>query len=265
MPTHPLGEESVPNIQPNPHCFLWGFESQGAGVCTTKPLTDLADRTSVYSDLDLGNVGPAWAFLSQLFCIPTLCTPYLSSFCIFDSNLLSFHGCSFNWLHDKQPELLRTVDYGEKNAVCICSVRTFYTSSSEEVLFVSVSSSAGVSRVFYAFISGLMWDLDLIHTVELKANSLCIECSKHYLPQAHQNKGENQQGWGKIVGTSVREGITPSWVGGGNTNLWMKGMNEERKLVVLSNMGGIWNRFSKDKSIRWGAGIEMGQREENWW
>lgn len=70
-PTHPLGEESIPNIQPKPHCFLWGFESQGAGVCTAKPLTDLADRTWVCSDLDLGNAGPAWAFLSQLFCIPT--------------------------------------------------------------------------------------------------------------------------------------------------------------------------------------------------
>lgn len=131
--------------------------------------------------------------------------------------------------------------------------------------FVPMRSSAGVSRVFYAFISGLMWDLDLIHTLELKANNLCVLCSKHYLPQAHQNKGENRQGWGQIVGTSEREGITPSWVGGGNKSVWLKGMERGRKLLFLGNMGGIWNGFSKDNNIRWGAGTEMGWREENWW
>lgn len=59
VPTYPLGEEPVPNIQPNPHCFLWVFESQSAGVYSAKP-RDLTDQTWVHRDLgDLGNAGPA--------------------------------------------------------------------------------------------------------------------------------------------------------------------------------------------------------------
>lgn len=96
--------------------LLCTFETRSSGAYGAKAL-GLADRARVYKGLrDLGNADPAYlGFPLHNHFISLHFTPHLWDLSgHLTVNFLSFQRCTFNWVHDNQPELLHILDYTKK-------------------------------------------------------------------------------------------------------------------------------------------------------
>ena len=96
--------------------FLVLLKHRTQRVYSEKALS-LTDRNWVYKGLqDLSNADPVYlSFPLHNHFVSLYFTPHILdlSGCLTVS-LLSFQGCTFNWLHDNQPELLHILDYRKK-------------------------------------------------------------------------------------------------------------------------------------------------------